>query len=140
MRQTYYGVSDVAFIELQETLQQYTLLAKQLVSPELDKKEKSVALLRRNELKAGIQKNLDQSGILIGFLNDKQALSLETAIQKIGNREVQSLLRTNGIPECKLEEVLSALLGIQSDDICTDVIFFLERAKQLRRNVIVWIM
>lgn len=67
-------------------------------------------------------------------------IAKELAIQGMANKEAKSFLRTNGIPERKLEEVLAALMELESGSASSNVSFYLERAKQQRQNVIVWIV
>lgn len=139
MRQTYYAVSDESFAGLQNDLQQYTALAKQLLTPGLNTGKKAAVLQQRNDLKADIQTKLTESGTLLGFLNDDEVEAFEAANQGMANIEAKSFLRTNGIPEQELEGVLAALMELDSGGASANVSFFLERAKQQRQNVIVWI-
>ncbi|MEK4252555.1 hypothetical protein [Ureibacillus sp. FSL K6-2830] len=140
MRQTYYGVDSVLYHELENHIKQFSQLTRDLFSQAITKEQKVALMKEKEEWKETIQNKLLEDGTILGFLTMEQIDDVETTIQVIEDEEIKGLLRSNFIPNHKLEEVIVSLMKVDSTDYVKNLIFFLEKAKQNQQSVIVWIM
>ncbi|OIJ14224.1 hypothetical protein BKP37_09075 [Anaerobacillus alkalilacustris] len=140
MRQTYYGVRSTVYQQLEKDINLYSQLTRNLYNRALGKDQKQAVLTEKEALKATIQQQLSNSGIILGFLNSEQIEEVETEIENISSEELKGILRSNFIPYFQLESLIVSLSTIRETAALTNLIFFLERAKQNEQNIIVWIM
>ncbi|NHN34402.1 hypothetical protein [Paenibacillus agricola] len=140
MRQTYFGVDSEQYIQLQDDLFEFSSLTKDLFKPSLEKEQRVALLKEKDSLKEIIQLKLSETGTILGFLNQEQTDELEAAADAIDNKDIQFLLRTNGIPKQRLEDVIAVVMNFDENIAMKNLAFFLERAKQQHLSVIVWIM
>ncbi|OIJ20744.1 hypothetical protein BKP45_08060 [Anaerobacillus alkalidiazotrophicus] len=140
MRQTYYGVSSTVYQQLEKDINLYSQLTRNSFNRALDKTQKQALLVEKEALKKAIQQQLSNSGMILGFLNSEQIEAVETEIENINSEEIKGMLRSNFIPYLQLEALIVSLSTIRETTALTNLIFFLERAKQNEQSIIVWIM
>ncbi|RIX59704.1 hypothetical protein D3P08_06145 [Paenibacillus nanensis] len=138
MRQTYYGVDPSVRKELEDGLRQFNRLTRSLFDRSADSGKLEGLRKERDTLQDEIQAKLTQSGQVLGFLTEEQLEDLDKLLKEIEDPEIRSLLGANHIPYGCLESVIGALISLPQPP--RNLIFFLERAKQKRFHVIVWIM
>ncbi|WP_169087349.1 hypothetical protein [Paenibacillus sp. PL91] len=140
MRQAYYGVNSTFFDGQANEIARFNELTRKLFKTGLEKEQELALMSEREALKGAIQSQLSDHGTLLGFLSLEQIEEVEAAVQSLPNDDNKMLLGSNRIPYARLEEAIGALAAVEQTEPVANLIFFLERAKQNKQHVIVWMM
>jgi hypothetical protein len=140
MRQTYYGVEQASFISLEQDISKYSQYTRDLFNPGFNHEEKVAIEKAKLVLKEKIQENLAESGRILGFLTMEKVENLQADLKTLEDGVSKRALQSNMIPYDKLEDLLFYLMGLPASEPLKNIRFFLERARQKKQSIIVWIM
>ncbi|MFJ7848131.1 hypothetical protein ACIQZM_09745 [Peribacillus sp. NPDC097206] len=140
MRQTYYGVNQEKYDGLEKDIRKYSQLTREMFNKSIDAEEKTAIQKQKEALKGEIQDRLLENGTILGFLTPDKIEELSDAIQEVKNEEIKGYLQSNFISREKIEDVLITLMNLPATESVKNVMFFLEKAKSKKQNIIIWIM
>lgn len=140
VRQTYYGVDSKQYQMLEGNIKKYAQLTRAMFNKSIDAKDKAEIQEEKENLKLQIQDCLLENATILGFLPMEKIEDLSGVIRGIENEEIKSYLQNNFIPIEKIEDILLNLMNLPETESLRNVIFFLEKAKSNKQNIIVWIM
>jgi len=140
MRQTYYGVNNGIYRELEFDLHRYNILSREKFNSATDQEQKNSIQFDKVTLQESIHLKLKEEGVILGFLTLEQIEQLESMVHELNNSMLEGALGSNVIPKDQIEKLLGELMLLENLPHVRNLIFFLERAKQNNLNVVVWIM
>jgi hypothetical protein len=140
MRQTYYGVEQATFIRLEQDISKYIQYTRDLFNPGFDREEKTAIEKAKLVLEERIQEDLTESGQILGFLTMEKVENLQAVLQTLEDGVNKRALQSNVIPYEKMEDLLFFLMGLPASEPLKNIRFFLEKARQKKQSIIVWIM
>lgn len=140
MRQTYFGVDQEQYNGLENEIKKYSQLTREMFNKSISAEEKAEIQKQKESLKGEIQDRLLEKGTIQGFLTQEKTDEFSTAIHEVKNETIKGYLQSNFIPREKIEDTLITLMNLPANEAVKNVMFFLEKAKSNKQNIIVWIM
>lgn len=139
MRQTYYGVEQEDVPRIEQNISKFSQYTRDLFNPRFDREEKAALEKSKLALKETIQEDLEENGAILGFLTMDKVEQLQAVLQTHEDGGIKRELQSNVIPYEKIEEVLFSLLVLPALEPVKNIRFFLEKARQKKQSIIVWI-